>query len=89
MRCYRSTGSPECGGRSEGLPHTSSVMEAALGSRFHDSFPSRGSLWCGFGVVCPVATGGGFYTRLLLEEKLSAKLTDEVLPQYGFAGMRQ
>jgi len=25
------------------------------------------------------------YQRLLLEEKLSAKLTDEVLPQYDFA----
>ena len=28
-------------------------------------------------------------TRLLLEEKLSAQPTDEVLPQYGFAAMLQ
>ena len=32
---------------------------------------------------------GAAAPRLLLEEKLSAKLTDEVLPQYEFAEVQQ
>jgi hypothetical protein len=42
---YRSTNSPKPVNRSNCLLHTSSVMESVPKNRFHDSFPSRGSLW--------------------------------------------